>query len=130
MKNLLLILILAFSLNANAQLPQDLTLATNVLMSSNREFVQVIPDNYTWGLTVKWSAVTGTKNGVLKIQVSDDGVNYATYAGLDSLIINSTSSYAIFEDHYFAHKFLKVKYEKKSITGGKISALLILKPRK
>ena len=130
MKRIILILAaIVLTFNSYSQVRDDITMASDAVMSADTSFTKYVPDNQTWGLTVSWDSLTGTLDGVLKIKVSDDGVNFANYATLDSVTIADTTSFAMFEDVYFAHKFIKLDYTKNSITYGKINALLILKPR-
>ncbi|MFQ5786718.1 MAG: hypothetical protein ACE5H1_01930 [Thermodesulfobacteriota bacterium] len=72
-----------------------------------------------------WSSLTGTLDGVVKLQGSNDEVNYDDL-GL-SKTLNSASNSHSFIDFEFGHEFLRAKLTVNGLTGGNLT--IIIKPK-
>lgn len=127
MKTLAFITLIFLSFFCYSQSPQDITLVNNATVTTDKTYSQYVPENYKWSLQVNWTDASAT-DGVIKIKVSGNGINYANYADMDSVICSTASGFAIFEDFYFSHKFIQVSYTENSNTTIKLTSKLFLKP--
>ena len=77
---------------------------------------------YKFRVQVDWSALTGTLDGVLKIQGSaNKGITYTDHADLTQPVMNAASGVVAFEDSYIVTDYIRLVFTRNNITGGKIA---------
>ena len=96
------------------------TIDTFNITTTDTSWVFDVSADYTGGIQVDYSGLTGTLDGTLAIQQSYNGVTFATM-GIDSHTMSGASGTAIFEFEYLVAEKLKIVFTRNSITGGKIS---------
>jgi len=89
-----------------------------------------IHDEFSWGaLTVScqaiWSGLTGTLDGVVELQQSNDGEVYDSMGV--STILSSAAASDTLEASDFSGKFLGLKFTKGSLTAGILRLIFIVK---
>ncbi|MFA6571084.1 MAG: hypothetical protein WCT77_07590 [Bacteroidota bacterium] len=74
-------------------------------------------------MQISWSGVTGTYNGVIEILASNDMTNYTCGAtvAVNTAENQSDSVMIIFLSVF---RFIKIRYTKNSISGGKLNVSL------
>ena len=78
-----------------------------------------------------WIGLTGTPNGVLTVEVSDDGVNWDTKklsSGSDATItVSGAAGTDVLSIENVTEKFYRTKWAKTGVTGGTIACLIMAK---
>lgn len=78
-----------------------------------------------------WSGLTGTINGVLTVEVSDDGTNWDTkkIGGSDATITVSgaAGNDTLSLDGIVTERYYRVNWAKNLVTGGTLDCILIAK---
>jgi len=129
MKKIILICLLSFTfLGIFAQTsPRRTVLFTGYAMAStDTAYAFTTSANYTWGLQLKWTGITGTANAVISIQVSYDGATWTDYFGGMTYTMSSTSGNFAFEDDRTAFNFMRVRIVRNAARTGNLSAYLTL----
>ena len=96
-----------------------------------------ISNNYTWSIHVKMGGLTGTLDGVLKIQhsASDSGLyveDYVWYGNVETDYVDTvnTAYYnVVFEDNYSSATKLRLLVDVNSITDGWLDAWITLRQK-
>ena len=137
MKTLLFfIFALTFSLGYSQQTRFELfSLDT---MDVDTTFPIEMSNDYTWSIHVKWGGMTGTLDGLLKIEhsASDSGLyieDYVWYGNTETDYIdtvNTAYGNVVFEDTYFSSTKLRVLWDVNSITDGWMDAWITLRRKK
>lgn len=83
-----------------------------------------------WSLQVNWTSITGTKDGVIQLQQSNDGTNWNDMAlSPSSYTLASANGTTAFEKEKFTGLYFAIKITKNSMTGGMIEFILNIKPQ-
>ena len=98
--------------------------------NGSKSFVINTVRDHVWGLQLVWKDFAGTLNGTFKIKASNDGANFTPYAasGYDVNLSTANGS-AILQDDKLAFSSLDFEFTVGGITGGSLSATLVMKPK-
>jgi hypothetical protein len=85
---------------------------------------QYVTLQVNWGINaVNGSAITGTSNATVQIQVSLDGINYANLTGA-LITISGTSGTTIITPSLFNASWVQLVVTANGVTGGNIEAFV------
>lgn len=138
MKKLLIIIFALAVVSGHSQTRQyRYQLATLDTMDVDTTFPLTISNDYSWSIHVKWGGMTGTLDGVLKIQhsASDSGLyveDYVWYGNTETDYIdtiNTAYGNVVFEDFNTTATKLRLKWEVNSITDGWMDAWITLRQK-
>jgi len=129
MKKLMTILLVVLAVGSYAQRQKTVKMVDAWAYGSvDTSWVIPISSDYTWSLQVNWTGQTDTLDAVLKVQHSNDGVNYSDYfytAMIDTM--NTAAGSVIFEDDYSSTRYLRLYFEKQHVDAGTLNSWLILR---
>ena len=110
---------------------EDITLATAYDVSGgNKTWSWYIGEGVkTWAIFGTASALTGTLDGTIKIEVAfldaaPDSV-YVDYHAMPEWVLNETSEQFAFEDDMFSSKWIRASLTVNNLTGGVINTLIL-----
>lgn len=123
MKKLILILfmiitVMGYSQRVTVNFTQGYTLSTYT-MDGDTSYTFNTPAQYYFDLQFVWATLDQT-DGSVKIQISNDGVNYIDYPNLDSLLFNSASGSGIIRDTWkgTAGRKIRLKIDSGTCSSG------------
>lgn len=98
---------------------------------ANHDGVEAIATYFVVSMQLAWSGVTGTLDGVLTFQQSNDGVNFddvlkGDETPLEHVIDNAAGSVTL-ADVQFSGRFARCKFVANGITGGTLDGTIIAK---
>lgn len=128
MKKLILILFVFIGVGLSAQTvkydyrPLSTTLDTFDIATSDTNWAYPTTAQYTVSCQVYWTGLTGTLDGLVKIQATVDNVNWADISGLTEDLDAASSSVIFHIPRWTATDYYAVRlfFDRESITGGKI----------
>jgi hypothetical protein len=123
MKKLLLLLFIGIGLSMSAQqmdvdFNKKYTLPAYTMDGDSSYVFRTFTQMY-WDIQFIWATLDQT-DGSVKIQISNDGVDYRDYPNLDSLLFDSASGSGGIRDTYkgTASKYLKILVDSGTCTSG------------
>jgi len=116
MKKLILIFAILFSLSASTQ--QFTTLLNGNYTSNTSGTALAIASDNAWSIQVIWSGATGTVNGVIYFEVSNDGTNWIAYASNSYIAISGASGTGGYDpgNINMSWRFIRARYVKGTTT--------------
>ncbi len=120
MKKLLFVLCFFISFAASSQ--NFLMLLDAKLTANTTGALTPISSNSAWSVQLVWSGATGTVNATVYIEVSNDGVNYTTYASNSYKTISGASGVWYYDQgsNGMAWRFIRARYVKNGCTSATI----------
>lgn len=124
----LLILIMTLPFGASAQQNRltftipvaDITTDTSIAFS--------ISENQKWSMQINSVSLTGTLDGAVELENSNDGVNFNTLAGFTTYNLTSADTSSSFESATFTHRVFRFTITKNLLTGGSLVFIFNGKP--
>ena len=128
MKKLIFILLLFAGIGLSAQTVKydyrtsSTSIDTFDIATSDTSWAFNTTAQYTVSCQVYWSGLTGTLDGLVKMQASVDGVNWADIEDLTETMSTASSSVVFHIPRWAATDYASVRlyFDREQITGGKI----------
>jgi len=118
MSKLIFILAIFFSLAVNSQ---DFTTLLSGTKTANATGTahNVVSDN-AWSVQVVWSAATGTINGVVYIEVSDDNANWIQFSSNSYITLSGAAGSGGYDSGNVAMtwRYIRARYVKGTTTSA------------
>lgn len=111
--------------------PRIVTRTVDVSALGAEERVNIpFSETAEWSLQINFTSITGTTDGVLQLQQSNDGTNWNDMALTpSSYTISAANGTTAFEKATFTGKYLAIKITKNNMTGGTLEFILNIKPK-
>lgn len=118
MKKLVFILAILFTLSVNSQDFVSLLSGTKTANATGLGH-EVNSDN-PWSIQVNWSSATGTVNGVVYIEVSDDKTNWVQFASNSYITLSGASGTGGYDlgSNQMTWRYIRVRYVKNTTTSA------------
>ena len=98
---------------------KNLTALSAYTMDGDTSYVFKTSSEYFFDFQFVWASLDQT-DGSVKIQISNDGVNYNDYPNLDSLLFNSAGGSGVIRDTFkgTASKYIKLLVDSGTCSSG------------
>ena len=120
MKKLFLIGLIAFSLTGIGQ--QFTTLMAGTKTANENGTAFFVQQDNAFSVTVVWSGATGTLDGVVYVETSNDNANWEAYDGAFNHTLSTASGVQSFVDEAFEFRYIRLRYAKNNCTSVTITA--------
>ena len=134
MKKLILIIVVLFALDIQAQTTPNLPV--NVTLTKDTVFSYKMLANYSWFYRFEIKNPHAVKTASVDIVTSTDGVRWSLYSSTMTKLVSAMSSkisgtdttwYQDFSDFYWASNYFGLRVTKNGTTGGTMNGTLVLK---
>lgn len=113
--------------NMVSEIVNDFTTAYTIADVS-KTFTANFSNKNNWSLQVVWAGLTGTLDGTIQLQGSNDGVNFDNLSGTSSLSLSSANGSGSFRKDKFDFKYFRVLFTKNNLNNaGTLKMLLNIK---
>jgi len=134
MKKILLILFTVFAFASYSQsldIDNRIYPLTTYTMDGDTSYVFATTPEYYFSAQFVWASLDAT-DGSVKVEISNDGVNYDDYPNTDSLLFNSAGGSGIIRDTYkgTASKYIRFSVDAGTCTSGTLKLYLRLRTKK
>jgi len=114
--------ILFFFVAFTIQSQQFTTLLNAVYTSNTNGTALAIASDNAWSVQLVWTSATGTVNGVVYIEVSDDGANWIAHSSTANLTMSGASGSGGYDtgNVSMSWRFVRARYVKGTTTSANI----------
>jgi len=86
-----------------------------------------LSNNVVWSCQINSVALTGTLDGTVDLEQSNDGVNFNALAGFVTHTLNVADASLSFENDFFSHSRFQIRLTKNNLTGGIVTFIFVYK---
>lgn len=101
---------------------------TYTIADATKHWTTHFSNKNNWSLQIVWAGLTGTLDGTIQLQGSNNGVNFDNLPNNSSLVLNSANDSDSFRKDKYDFKYFRVLFIKNNLNNaGTLKILLNIK---